>query len=295
MRDILVRSVFGIVFLCVIFFPYFGDLENGTNLFVLTLFVFTLLGVHELFEMDKIGGFQSKLKLPAILFATALFLPIFTHVAKDFFPAIKESYFAHYIFNETTLVVSFALVALSVVVFSVLIFKAENVRFLYKNTFLLAVLYPILPNFLLALVYAYSNTSEKQILLIVLLPVYLNDTFAYLFGRFFGKRKLLPTVSPKKTVEGFVGGIIAAASSMLVFLYFAGDFNQTNAIAIVCTSFAASILATFGDLFESKLKRAAGVKDSGKLLPGHGGILDRTDAMLFVAPILYVILFFIQL
>jgi phosphatidate cytidylyltransferase len=295
MRDILIRSVFGIVFLFVIFVPFSADLQNGSNLFVITLFIFTLIGIHELFDMDKIGGFQSSLKVPALLIAAALFLPIFTRVAHYFFPKIKENLFSHYIFNEYTLYISLALVITSVIVFSILIFKAENVRFLYKKTLLLSIFYPILPNFLLAMAYAYSDKGTKELLLIVLLPVYLNDSLAYLFGRFFGKRKLIPSVSPKKTVEGFIGGMIGAAVVMLVFLYFAGEFTTYNIIAIALTSIAASILATLGDLFESKLKRAAGVKDSGKLLPGHGGILDRTDAMLFVAPILYVILMLTQI
>lgn len=295
MRDILIRSVFGIVFLFVIFVPFYADIQNGSNLFVVTLFIFTLIGIHELFEMDKIGGFQSNLKIPAILLSTTFFLPLLIYTAKKFFPGLNLKSISSYIFNEYTLYISLTLSILSILVFSILIFKSENVRFLYKNTFLLAFFYPFLLNFTLALAYTFSPIVIKQLLLIVLLPVYLNDSLAYLVGRFFGKRKLIPSVSPKKTVEGFIGGMIGAAVVMLVFLYFAGEFTTYNIIAIALTSIAASILATLGDLFESKLKRAAGVKDSGKLLPGHGGILDRTDAMLFVAPILYVILMLTQI
>lgn len=127
-------------------------------------------------------------------------------------------------------------------------------------------------------------------LLIVLLPIYLNDTLAYVFGRLFGKTPLLPSVSPKKTWEGFVGGMIGAAITMIVLLYFIGQFTIPNIIAIVMVSIIASVLATLGDLFESKLKRSVDIKDSGNILPGHGGILDRIDAMLFVAPVLYVLL-----
>lgn len=295
MRDILIRSVFGIVFLFVIFVPFYADIQNGSNLFVVTLFIFTLIGIHELFEMDKIGGFQSNLKIPALLLSTTFFLPLLIYTAKKFLPGLNLATISRYVFNEYTLYISLTLSILSILVFSILIFKSENVRFLYKNTFLLAFFYPFLLNFTLALAYTFSPIYIKQLLLIVLLPVYLNDSLAYLVGRFFGKRKLIPSVSPKKTVEGFIGGMIGAAVVMLVFLYFAGEFTTYNIIAIALTSIAASILATLGDLFESKLKRAAGVKDSGKLLPGHGGILDRTDAMLFVAPILYVILMLTQI
>ncbi|MNY53617.1 Phosphatidate cytidylyltransferase [compost metagenome] len=130
-------------------------------------------------------------------------------------------------------------------------------------------------------------------LLIVLLPIYLNDTLAYVFGRLFGKTPLIPSVSPKKTREGFIGGMIGAAAVMLGILYFTGAFTKENALAIAGVSVLASILATLGDLFESKLKRSIDIKDSGNILPGHGGILDRIDAMLFVAPVLYVLLILI--
>jgi hypothetical protein len=143
MKDILIRSVFGIVFLFVIFVPFSADIQNGSNLFVITLFIFTLLGIHELFEMDKIGGFQSNLKIPAILLSTTFFLPLLIYTAKKFFPGLNLTSISSYIFNEYTLYISLSLSILSILVFSILIFKSENVRFLYKNTFLLAFFYRV--------------------------------------------------------------------------------------------------------------------------------------------------------
>ncbi len=132
----------------------------------------------------------------------------------------------------------------------------------------------------------------KSRLLFILIPIYLNDTLAYLIGKAIGKHKMIPSVSPKKTWEGFFGGMLGAGAIMCLLWYF---FNSPNSqphdyFLLVILSFAVSVLATMGDLFESKLKRAADVKDSGNVLPGHGGILDRIDAMLFAAPVLYVFL-----
>jgi phosphatidate cytidylyltransferase len=116
--------------------------------------------------------------------------------------------------------------------------------------------------------------------------VFSGDTFAYLTGRLFGKHKLLAPVSPKKTVEGSIGGLfgsaIAGAVLNIYFLENAFPLWQIVAVAVVTGGFA-----QIGDLFESLLKRIADVKDSGSIMPGHGGVLDRLDGVLFAAPVYY--------
>ena len=113
------------------------------------------------------------------------------------------------------------------------------------------------------------------------------DTGAYLCGRFFGKTKLIPSVSPKKTREGALGGLLF---SSLTGLWMATSFNLgASWPRAVIVAFLAGFAGIVGDLTESALKRAAGVKDSGALLPGHGGILDRIDALIFGAPITYLL------
>lgn len=110
------------------------------------------------------------------------------------------------------------------------------------------------------------------------------DTFAYFTGRFFGRHKLYPQVSPNKTVEGAIGGIIGCV--IISLLYF--DYLRINKyIYIIIFSVCASIFSMVGDLVASKIKREYGIKDFGNCLPGHGGILDRFDSVLFVAPIVY--------
>jgi len=111
-----------------------------------------------------------------------------------------------------------------------------------------------------------------------------SDTFAYFTGKFFGRRKLYPRVSPNKTIEGAIGGIIGC--TIISILYF--DYLRINKfIYIIIFSICASIFSMVGDLSASKIKREFGIKDFGNTLPGHGGILDRFDSVLFVAPIVY--------
>lgn len=111
------------------------------------------------------------------------------------------------------------------------------------------------------------------------------DTGAYFVGRGLGRHKLAPAVSPGKTVEGGVGGLLASVG--FTFLARATFFPALTVLDCVLVGLAAGILGPIGDLTESMLKRSAGVKDSGKLIPGHGGVLDRIDAVLFVAAYVY--------
>lgn len=117
-----------------------------------------------------------------------------------------------------------------------------------------------------------------------LLLIWSNDTGAFFIGRRFGRHKLHELVSPKKTIEGALGGIMLA-TGVALFTNFA--FHYTSYIEAALLGVLASILSICGDLWESGLKRIAGVKDSGTILPGHGGVLDRFDSLLFTIPVLY--------
>ncbi len=119
-----------------------------------------------------------------------------------------------------------------------------------------------------------------------------SDTGAYFTGCFLGKHKLCPVISPKKTVEGFVGGIVTAVVMALVAAFCYGKFALADVEAVVywqvaLAALVAAPLSVVGDLFCSVIKRHYGIKDYGKLFPGHGGILDRFDSLVFVAPLLY--------
>ena len=122
--------------------------------------------------------------------------------------------------------------------------------------------------------------------LLTLMTAWFGDTGAYFAGRFLGKTKLYPAISPGKTRAGAVGGVIGSfLASVLANLWFFPELGWVHGAVVTVVGAA---LGQCGDLVESMLKRAFGVKDSGKILPGHGGILDRVDAVLFIAPFMYV-------
>lgn len=128
----------------------------------------------------------------------------------------------------------------------------------------------------------YSN----MLVLSVVFTIWANDTFAYFTGMLFGKNKLMPEVSPKKTVEGWIGGVIfAVITAYLCYWFLLQDSDVISVIDAVVLGFVAGIAGTAGDLIESKIKRMADVKDSGSIFPGHGGILDRFDAWFLVMPV----------
>ena len=134
-----------------------------------------------------------------------------------------------------------------------------------------------------------TRNAGLQFIIFALLVVWTTDSGAYFVGRKLGKKKLWPEISPNKTIEGFVGGIIVAVvfACIMQFIYPLTD----SWLALIVMTIIASIFGQLGDLVESAIKRHYDVKDSGKILPGHGGILDRFDSLLFVLPLLHFLQF----
>lgn len=145
----------------------------------------------------------------------------------------------------------------------------------------------------LALLIFLKGFDQGSLWIIWLLVVcFANDTGAFYTGTFFGKHKLSPNISPNKTIEGSFGGMGAAVVIGFVFsLLFFGDLSL--ALTTIPCSFLMAVAGQIGDLFESAMKRAVSIKDSGRILPGHGGMLDRIDGLLLVIPVLYVYLVFV--
>lgn len=133
---------------------------------------------------------------------------------------------------------------------------------------------------------ATHETAGREGTLLLLVTVVASDIAQYYSGRAFGRRLLAPSVSPKKTVEGALGGIVFGTATMMV----AGRWWSpgSSLLWLAGLGVALVVLGIVGDLFESLIKRGAGVKDASSLIPGHGGVLDRIDALLFAAPVYYV-------
>jgi len=137
----------------------------------------------------------------------------------------------------------------------------------------------------------------KALILLPFLAAWLTDTFAYFTGMLFGRHHIAPKISPKKTLEGCIGGTVLCTAVSLLYIPIArAVFSvEISALPLIIIMFTASIISQFGDLSMSYIKRGTGIKDYGKLMPGHGGVLDRFDSVLFSAAVVEILLHFIKL
>ncbi len=147
---------------------------------------------------------------------------------------------------------------------------------------------------------SYTKIDGIFLILFACFCAWLTDIFAYFVGSKFGKHKLCPKISPKKSVEGAVGGVVGADLLNVALLFVFKKFFFENGTgltyaSVIIMSVCLSVISMFGDLAASTIKRNFGIKDFGKLLPGHGGIMDRCDSLLFVLPVLYSLVYIINL
>ncbi len=152
--------------------------------------------------------------------------------------------------------------------------------------------------FLLSHIYLVREFTYGNIFIwLVFLSAFGCDTGAYFVGVTLGKHKLIPDLSPKKTIEGSIGGILTATILCLIYGYVIGKYFKMEDVNILLlcgmTGFIGSILAQIGDLAASAMKRMVGLKDFGRLIPGHGGVLDRFDSVILTAPAVYYLMFFL--
>ena len=171
-----------------------------------------------------------------------------------------------------------------------LFFKKE-ITFLNERSKLgLLIRYLIFPMTFLILLPIYKGSYNPNLIISLLILIWVNDSFAFFVGKNFGKRKLFVSVSPKKTQEGFIGGLLFSLISAFIISKFNTNFTTLNWLIIAVII---SVIGTLGDLVESKFKRQANIKDSGAIMPGHGGMLDRLDSLFFAAPFVYLFINFI--
>jgi phosphatidate cytidylyltransferase len=247
-------ALLGIIFSTIAFVPI---------LFALFVLIAVLLALHELS-----AAFNARdLKVN------------FTHLSIATTAVISSSWFA----GLPGLAISIVTSIIALILLQLLLGSSGFVKNATATTF--ALMYPgFISGFIFLL--ARSGDGFAYISLLVIL-VGLNDTFAYLTGVLIGKHPMAPKISPKKTWEGFIGGLVFASSgSALAFNYFLEQELWVGALAGVVGALA----ATAGDLIESAIKRDLSLKDMGTLLPGHGGMLDRLDAALITAPIFWCII-----
>lgn len=267
MSNIIVRTLTGSVFITVVLFPLFwNDLAA-----VIVFSIFHLLGIVEYIHLFKNSDRYS---LP---WRSTLLMSITTFTMSAFV-LLK-------LLDPIFLLILFPL-TMFVSVQEIWRRKEQPLMNMALSHF--GLLYVTIP-FILMAVYQVWDSSSFPKLAGMFIIIWMNDTFAYLSGRFFGKTKLIERISPNKTWEGTIGGIIF---SVLAGIAIGLIFDQNSIAFWAISGLIIAPCAIVGDLLESVMKRNVGVKDTGNLLPGHGGILDRFDATLFTIPFFMVWTYF---
>lgn len=260
MREILVRALSGLLYITILLFSIF----SSEKWYILLFLVFGLICLREFLRLISFQFWYPYL----ILIAFILF-------------------FSYYkIFKPATIVLLGITVATGFYLIKNLF--SQRIRRLSKAYKLYITLFYVISGFVfLTLLPSHGDEFSPYIVAGLFVLIWINDTFAFIVGKSIGRHKLFPSISPKKTVEGFFGGLVFACISSFFIHKFTQslNFNIWLSLAIVM-----STLGTLGDLIESKLKREAGVKDSGTLMPGHGGLYDRLDSILFASPFIYLVL-----
>ena len=260
------RTLSGIVYVVLIVFAVFADLWITTLIFSI-LAALTTYEFHK--NTNKLENVDVNPKTPAI----ASFLLLWIFASKEM-QHTKISILLYIIF------------CLYFFISEIFKNKANPINNLAYTV--LGQIYTAVP-FLFLIIIKVDGSYVFLLALFVL--IWANDTFAYLAGSTFGKHKMFERISPKKSWEGFVGGLIGALVVAFVFSY----FSETRLNMLQWFGFAAIVVifGTLGDLLESLMKRTIGVKDSGNIMPGHGGFLDRFDSLLLAAPVVFIYLLFV--
>lgn len=260
MKEILRRLLTGVVYVVLLLSAIF----LSSNAFDFLFMTFGLICLYEYKRMVKLRGYYV-------------------------FLAYLGLWWAYIYLIQDKILINILMFATITVNFALLFYLFSGKEKLFNNLqkFLIGLFYIGGGCIFLTMIPYRDNEFAQFLIMGIFILIWVNDSFAYLVGKSIGRTKLYPSVSPKKTVEGTVGGFIFS----LIAAYFMSKYEVN--ISLVQWFILASVIVlagSLGDLIESKFKRAAGVKDSGAILPGHGGMLDRLDSLVFAAPFAYLTL-----
>lgn len=278
MKELLVRATTGAIFVAILIGAIVWNKYSVAGLF----FIISMLGLNEFFRLMEKGGFKPKKSVSTVV--AALIYGIIV-------------YFSFGYGEFSYLLFIFPLLVMLVVIE---LFRKSETPVSNFAFSVMGVLYVVIP-FAILNFFAYSSPYESVLeiegtydylfLLGFFVIQWANDTGAYLAGSALGKTKLFERVSPNKTWEGATGGAILAVGTGFLF----GYLSESSILHWMMCSLLIVVFGTLGDLTESQIKRSTGVKDSGNILPGHGGILDRFDGVLFSAPFVLAYLHIVEL
>lgn len=286
MNETLKRSLSGAVYVILLLSSILFSTESFIILFGIFLFIAT-------YEFCNLIQFNKVIPL----FFVSFFYTFISLIS--FYKIETENFINGFLDKNIKIIVNVELLNLILLAITLLVF-IKCIFFLFNDTiqtltksskYIYLLGYIFLPFVFITKISFGIKDYNPKIIIGLLILIWTNDTFAYLVGKSIGKRKLFEKVSPKKTIEGFLGGIIFAvfAGFLISKLYIKPNVNFSQKSILIWTIIAliVGVFGTIGDLIESKFKRIAGVKDSGAIMPGHGGILDRLDSVIFVAPIIF--------
>ena len=271
MNETLKRSLSGVVYIVLLL----SSIQYATESFFILFGVFLLIATFEFCALVQIN------KIAPIFIAAVLYillLPLNSEI-HDYLIPLKEGNYLDIIILAITLLVSGKCMYF--------LFNKRAIHIAPFSKYLYLFGYIIFPFIILSKIPFGVNGYNPKIIISIFILIWTNDTFAYIVGKSIGRTKLFERISPKKTIEGFAGGVVFSVIASYLIAYYYIEINESKIYIWIIIAFIAGIFGTIGDLVESKFKRIARVKDSGKIMPGHGGVLDRLDSVIFVAPIVF--------
>jgi phosphatidate cytidylyltransferase len=277
MNETLKRSISGAIYVILLLASILFSTNKNFDSFFILFGIFLTIAVFEFCGLVNIN------KTVPILFAGATYFLTY-RIAN----ASKGEVLLYSIrYNQNIEKIVLFLVLLVSVKCLLFLFNEKKTTLTSYSKYIYLIGYIILPFLLITKIPFGKVGYNPKIIISIFILIWTNDTFAYIVGKSIGKRKLFEKVSPKKTIEGFVGGVLFAVLASYIISKYYIEIVESNTFIWIITALIVSVFGTIGDLIESKFKRIAGVKDSGRIMPGHGGILDRLDSVIFATPIIF--------
>ena len=286
MNETLKRAISGAIYILLLL----ASILYSTESFFVLFGIFLIITLFEFCNLIQIN------KVIPILFGAFFYIAVtlISNYNKFTTKTINELFQSNINISINTILLDIILLVITLVVSikCILFLFYDNIQTISTSSKYLYILgYIILPFVFITKISFGAIDYNPKIIIGLFILIWTNDTFAYIVGKSIGKHKLFEKISPKKTIEGFIGGITFAivAGYLISRFYIKASLQFSNKSILIWTIIAVivGVMGTIGDLIESKFKRIAGVKDSGKIMPGHGGILDRLDSVIFVAPFVF--------